>query len=155
MEQIVNLCLKLKNETNCKSVCLCAFCCQIKIAVLKANRKFCIHHQMKAELHAQVVQMRSNMGTLLDLGRMPEFKKIRLNAFELGLWVCSCMVCRDPLPLKHIQSYPLLPKLVHRTGIETYGVEDVLQTVPEHSKGGSPNDLHRSASLMTMNCHVT
>ena len=59
-------------------------------------------------------------------------------------------VIQMPLPLKHIQSYPLLSKLVHRTGIETCGVEDVLQTVPKHSKGGSPNDLHRNADLMNL-----
>ena len=72
-------------------------------------------------------------------------------ALHLGVGLGPAIVVACALPLKHIQSYPLLPKLVHRTGIETYGVEDVLQTVPEHSQGGSPNDLHRSASLMTMN----
>ena len=28
--------------------------------------------------------------------------------------------------------------------------QDVLQTVPKHSKGGSPNDLHRNADLMNL-----
>jgi len=52
---------------------------------------------VQAELQAEIMDLRANMGTKRVLGQMPEFKEIRMKALELGFWVCSCMVCEDPL----------------------------------------------------------
>jgi len=51
----------------------------------------------KAALHAEVMDARANMGTYLGLGKVPKFKKIQQKALKLGLWVCSCMVCPNPV----------------------------------------------------------
>ena len=51
----------------------------------------------KAALKAEVLEVRANMDTHLNLGRVPKFKDIRMKALQFCLWVCSCMVCPNPV----------------------------------------------------------
>jgi len=50
-----------------------------------------------SELTEKILYLRNNMGTIVDLGYMPEFKEIKQEAQMFGLSVCSCLVCTDPV----------------------------------------------------------
>jgi len=58
---------------------------------------------MLHELQAEVMKVRENMGTYVDLGPLPEFKEIRMKALQSGFWVCSSLVC--PNPVKDITGF--------------------------------------------------
>ena len=51
----------------------------------------------QAALHDAVMRVHASMETRVNLGRMREFKNIRIEALKLGLWVCSNMVCVNPV----------------------------------------------------------
>ena len=48
-------------------------------------------------LHDEVLKVRASMGTKKNLGNAKAFQDIRTKALKLGWWVCSCMVCEDPV----------------------------------------------------------
>ena len=48
-------------------------------------------------LHDEVMHVRANMGTKKLLGNVKAFQDIRTKALKLGWWVCSCMVCENPV----------------------------------------------------------
>jgi len=51
----------------------------------------------EAALHDEVMHVRANMDTSLQLGIIPEFKNIRIEALKFGMWICSNMVCLNPV----------------------------------------------------------